>query len=92
MIAKRQTTPLANDEDGEVHHIVPKAEGGSDDKTNLVKLSAREHYIAHLLLARIYNDRKMWGALCMMAQCRNSNRKYKVNSRLYAAGRLRFNQ
>lgn len=38
----------------EAHHIIPKCLGGSDDKTNIILLTAREHYIAHLLLRRIY--------------------------------------
>ena len=31
----------------EVHHIKPKSMGGTDEKENLVKLTLREHYIAH---------------------------------------------
>jgi hypothetical protein len=37
----------------ESHHIIPKSLGGNDRKTNLVLLTAREHLVAHLLLARI---------------------------------------
>ena len=73
----------------EEHHIVPKAEGGSDDKTNLVKLTARQHYIAHLLLAKIYDDYKMYSALTYM-QCKSSRnqRDFKFNSRLYEKMRV----
>ena len=38
----------------ENHHIIPKCMGGSDDESNLVKLTAEEHYIAHLLLVKMY--------------------------------------
>ena len=38
----------------EVHHILPKSLGGSNDKTNLVMLTAREHFICHWLLVKIY--------------------------------------
>lgn len=31
----------------EKHHIIPKSLGGSNDKTNIVKLTAREHFICH---------------------------------------------
>ena len=41
----------------EIHHIVPKCLGGSDDKNNLVELTAREHFIAHLLLLKIYPNK-----------------------------------
>ena len=73
----------------EEHHIVPKAEGGSDDKTNIVKLTGRQHYIAHLLLAKIYDDFKMYSALMYM-QCKSSShqRDFKFNSRLYEKMRV----
>jgi len=38
----------------EAHHIVPKCMGGTNDKTNIVHLSAREHFIIHILLTKIY--------------------------------------
>ena len=40
----------------ENHHIVPKSFGGSDDSTNLVLLTYRQHFIAHLLLAKAFPD------------------------------------
>lgn len=36
----------------ERHHIVPKCMGGTNDKDNLIDLYAREHFIAHQLLAQ----------------------------------------
>lgn len=39
------------DEYHETHHIIPKCMNGTDDKENLVDLYAREHFIAHRLLA-----------------------------------------
>lgn len=35
------------------HHILPSSLGGSDEKSNLVLLTPREHYICHLLLTRM---------------------------------------
>lgn len=49
----------------EKHHIVPRSLGGSDDPINLVVLTAREHAIAHLLLAHIHGGR-MWTAVILM--------------------------
>ena len=37
----------------EKHHILPKSLGGTNDEVNLVKLTAREHFICHLLLIRM---------------------------------------
>lgn len=39
----------------EKHHIIPKCIGGLDDDSNYVLFTYREHVIAHMLLARIYN-------------------------------------
>jgi hypothetical protein len=64
----------------ERHHIVPKCIGGSDEEDNLVLLTAREHYIAHQLLVKIYpNNYKLSYAvkmLCMKTSSRN-NREYE---------------
>ena len=91
LMEKRRSNPVPNDEYGERHHIVPRSEGGTDDGDNLVRLTAREHYIAHLLLAKIYSDVKMYSAVIYM-QCRTNtqNREYKFNSRLYEKMRLKF--
>ena len=38
----------------ERHHVIPRCMGGDDEAENLVSLTAREHFIAHLLLTKIY--------------------------------------
>jgi hypothetical protein len=38
----------------EEHHILPKSLGGSNKKSNLVLLTAKEHFIVHRLLVEIY--------------------------------------
>lgn len=40
----------------ERHHILPKSLGGPDTKENLVLLTAKEHYICHMLLIKIYQN------------------------------------
>ena len=42
----------------EKHHIIPKCIGGTNNKDNIVKLTAREHYIAHQLLVKLYPSNK----------------------------------
>jgi len=64
----------------ERHHILPKCLGGSDDAFNLVKLTAREHFIGHYLLAKIHGG-ILWHAVNMMSADRGNNRYF--NSRLY---------
>ena len=42
----------------ENHHVIPKCLGGSNDNSNLVRLTAREHFIVHKLLVEIYPNEK----------------------------------
>ena len=37
----------------EKHHILPVCLGGTDDSSNIVTLTAREHFVAHQLLVKI---------------------------------------
>lgn len=61
----------------EIHHVIPKCLGGSDDPTNLVKLTLEEHYLAHQLLVKIYpNDHRIIRAAAMMIPNRPSNKMY----------------
>ena len=50
----------------ERHHIIPRSKGGSDDKSNIVELTAREHLLSHWLLARHTNDHRDWWAFKAM--------------------------
>jgi hypothetical protein len=66
----------------EKHHVLPKALGGSNDSSNLVLLTAREHFIAHMLLPRMCiekSDRiKMNYAIIRMSmKCRLSSKHYE---------------
>lgn len=69
----------------ENHHIIPKSFGGDNSKNNMLKLSPRQHYIAHLLLAKATNSPKMIKALHKMVYSRSGSvsREYKITSRVY---------
>ena len=71
----------------EKHHIVPQSLGGSNDKENIVKLTAREHFICHLLLTKMVegaNKSKMYQAAWMMASSTSkTQQRHKVNNRMY---------
>ena len=65
----------------ERHHILPKSLGGVNTSDNLVNLTAREHYIAHLCLTRITEGEarsKMFYAVRMFI-----GDKYGMHSRIY---------
>jgi hypothetical protein len=42
----------------EKHHILPKCMGGSNERENVVSLTAKEHYLCHRLLCEIYPKNK----------------------------------
>lgn len=71
----------------EKHHIIPRSLGGSNDQYNLVRLTAREHFICHLLLPKMLigqSKNKMLHALWnMVNQQTQTQIRYKVNSHLY---------
>ena len=58
LISFRKSNPLKKSKKlyTELHHIVPRCLGGTDEPENLVRLTAREHFIAHRLLAKIHAD------------------------------------
>lgn len=70
----------------EMHHICPKAKdmfpqykSFTDHPWNCIRLSARQHFIAHMLLWKVYNNRSM----TMTVYFINKVRYQKMNSRLY---------
>lgn len=73
----------------EKHHFIPKSMGGS----LTVNLTFREHFIAHLLLTKIFtshdDSKKMYFALNMMLKDKYGNR-HKPNSRWYEYNRKKL--
>jgi hypothetical protein len=72
----------------EKHHIVPKCLGGKNKKSNIVSLTAKEHYICHKLLCEIYpNENKLKYAfwrMCNVANNEYQERNYKVSAKVYS--------
>jgi hypothetical protein len=72
----------------EKHHIIPRSLGGSNSKDNLVALTAREHFICHLLLTRMtqgQNKNKMISAVFYLTGKGKRKETYReVHSRTYA--------
>jgi hypothetical protein len=66
----------------ELHHIKPRSLGGTNDASNLVELTAREHFIAHMLLAKVHGGTQWYAVLRLKGL-----KKQQVNSRLYSIAR-----
>lgn len=62
-----------------IHHILPTHMGGTDDDSNLIKLSYKDHQTAHILLAECfplnssYYKSNMWSAARLNAWVENPN-------------------
>ena len=83
IINNRLENPVLN-EYTETHHILPRSLGGTDDKSNLVNLLAREHFICHLLLTKMYKKEsiewiKMIKAFEYMYSMSSNHQRYSDN-------------
>ena len=70
IITNAQTRTLPKGTYVESHHIIPRSFGGANDPSNLVNLTAREHFLCHCLLFKLHTGEhraKMAHAVRMMA-------------------------
>jgi len=76
----------------ENHHILPSSIRGSNKKENLIALTPKEHFIAHLLLFKFTTGKdkvKMGYALHMMTMVVNEHQDYRrINSRKFSKLKL----
>lgn len=88
IIESAKSRTLNNNVYCENHHIIPKSLGGNNLKENLIKLTAREHFICHWLLTKMVVGplkAKMIHAAWMMTTNKNQYQKRYTNSRAYKA-------
>ena len=74
------------DQYSEKHHIIPKCLGGTNQISNLVKLTAKEHYVCHKLLARMVTGdarHKMNIAIYRMSHSGKNHNRIKIQSSEY---------
>lgn len=81
----------------ENHHIIPKSLGSSNDKDNLVLLTAREHFICHILLPKFVTPNspsyhKMIRAAHNMTRNSKTQGVRYINSRLYQTIKSQFSK
>ena len=65
----------------EKHHIIPKSMGGSNHSDNLILLTGREHFIAHVLLWKTYRNKETNFALWSMKM--KKERNFLLSSKTY---------
>jgi len=64
----------------ERHHINPRCLGGDDSPGNLIKLTRREHFIAHRLLRRAYPDSHGL-QFAFFSMCNSKRYDYRIEER-----------
>lgn len=80
----------------ETHHIIPKCLDGNDNNKNLVNLTAKAHFICHLLLTKIYKNNKqiynkLYQALFMMSVMKNNfQKRHIITSKQYEKIRVEY--
>ena len=82
------------DEYHERHHIVPKCLGGSDDDANLIDLFAREHFIAHRLLAleNPDNDKLVYAWWAMSHLSDHNQKRVEVSAEEYEEAKNKYKE
>lgn len=68
----------------ERHHVTPKSMGGNDAMSNMVKLTAREHYLIHWLLFKIHKNNEMCFAWYRMTHFKKGVNRYTSRTFEYA--------
>ena len=57
----------------ELHHIIPRSLGGDDSQENTVKVTAREHFILHYLLCKIYKEQDQFNKMLYVVDFRQTD-------------------
>jgi hypothetical protein len=80
---------MCGNEYHERHHITPRCKNGSNDEENLIDLFAREHFIAHKLLAEENSDDdQLVSAYIIMAFTKDKNQqRYELTPGEYEEAR-----
>ena len=85
-----------NPEVVEKHHILPKSLGGTNNVSNLVALTPREHYICHLLLTKMYEgkakQKMVYAFWAIMNLCNKYQERKVFRGRLYESLRQQYIQ
>lgn len=80
----------------EIHHVIPRCLGGLD-KGNIIKLSAREHFMCHWLLTKMVpHDSTAYGklvmAFCLMSGSSKGQKRDKMPSLVFEKLRIKISE
>ena len=91
LVKSRKQRDISREIGYELHHIIPKCMGGTNDPCNIVKFTYREHYLAHSLLSLIYpeNVKIQYSFLCML---RDPHGYRTFTSKMYDTIKRRYSE
>ena len=86
IIQRAQLRKLPPDVYTEKHHIIPRSLGGDNQKENIIKLTAKEHFICHMLLVKMTDGKSKRSMAYAAWQMTNidSRQRYSPTSRIYS--------
>ena len=73
----------------EIHHVLPRCLGGTDDAENLVALTPEEHLVAHLLLVKLNPEHSGLSHAANMMISRFGNNKWYGWLKRKSSGHIR---
>lgn len=91
--AKKQERKKSNKVYFEAHHIIPHSLGGTKENENMVLLTAREHFICHILLTKMTSGKdRMRMTYAVYRLCPPKSKHYidRYSSRIYERFRTTF--
>lgn len=87
LIARAKQCPITTGYT-EKHHIIPRSLGGTNQASNIVKLTGREHYIVHLCLVRFTTGNARFKMVCAAKQLTKRIPGLRFSGVIYEALRI----
>jgi hypothetical protein len=95
LIEQAKVRVLPRDVYTEKHHIIPQSLGGDNSIYNLVRLTAREHFVCHWLLTKMVDgaEQKKMAYACkmMMHSHGDGQQRYRITSSVYESLKQNLN-
>ena len=95
LVEQAKVRVLPRDVYTEKHHIIPRSLGGDNSVDNLVRLTAREHFVCHWLLTKMVDgaEQKKMAYACkmMMHSHGDGQQRYRITSSVYESLKQKLN-
>ena len=95
LVEQAKVRVLPRDVYTEKHHIIPRSLGGNNSIDNLVRLTAREHFVCHWLLTKMVDgaEQKKMAYACkmMMHSHGDGQQRYRITSSVYESLKQNLN-